>query len=178
MNTNPESVTDKQSTLNILRKAVTPCPKCKRPLPPGEPVYHLVDYEQRTFEAYCSACFEKRARSQLTAYDGDLEKAKRGMLTRYSKVPNHREFTCCECKRPVWKRPRAGNPRVFCTTDCSNRFYSRMALRKRNSGFNSQVSTCNACGGAIPANRRGDVRYCSPACRQKAYRQRQQGEPA
>lgn len=37
------------------------------------------------------------------------------------------------------------------------------------------VSTCSICGDPVPDNRRGDVRYCSPACRQKAYRQRKQG---
>ena len=33
------------------------------------------------------------------------------------------------------------------------------------------MPTCNACGVAI-THRRSDTRYCSPACRQKAYRQR------
>jgi hypothetical protein len=38
--------------------------------------------------------------------------------------------------------------------------------------------TCQACGNLVQSAR-GDSRYCSPACRQKAYRDRQKrGEPA
>lgn len=35
------------------------------------------------------------------------------------------------------------------------------------------VTTCPACGQPLPS-RRGRQRYCSPACRQAAYRRRQQ----
>ncbi len=35
---------------------------------------------------------------------------------------------------------------------------------------------CSVCNSVIPDTRRGDTRYCSPACRQKAYRRRK-GQP-
>ena len=60
---------------------------------------------------------------------------------------------------------------------CSLTCYWTVAKRRQRSISQETrpISTCWECGGAIPNNRRGDSRYCSPACRQKAYRQRLQG---
>ena len=173
MNAPPVSVTDKQVNSNNNRQPVTPCPRCRKPLLPGEPVYYLrPKYSDRAAEPCCSDCFTRHATPLIACYGGSLDAAKKGILTRYGKTPNHHEFSCVECQRPVWKRPRKANTRVFCTPDCSARFYNRKALQIKNSDLKILLTTCNACGGAIPGNRRGDVRYCSPACRQKAYRQR------
>ncbi len=174
MNAQPESVTAKPADSMDTKQPVTPCPRCRKPLLPGEPIYYLHPKDShRATEPCCPACFTRQATPMIAAYGGSLDATKKAILARYGKVPNHQEFACVECQRPVWKRPRKANPRVFCTPDCSARFYNRKALRLR-SKLKSLLTTCNACGGAIPGNRRGDVRYCSPACRQKAYRQRRQ----
>lgn len=155
------------------KQPVTPCPRCRKPLPPGEPVYYLhPKYSFRATEPCCSDCFTRQATSLIHIYGGSIDAAKKGILSRYGKVPNHQQFTCAECHRPVWKRPRKANTRVFCTPDCSARFYNKKALQIKTSNLKVQLNICNACGSSIQGNRRGDVRYCSPACRQKAYRQR------
>lgn len=176
MNAQPASVTDEQSALNSPRLAVTRCPKCKRPMPPDMPVFYLpCDEVWRAFSPACEHCFERFARSFTDAYAGDINAAKQALLKGRKTVPAFVETPCAECGRSVWKRPRKGNSRVFCSNECATRFYRHEALRNRNSTLNLLVSSCNTCGGAIADKRRGDVRYCSPACRQKAYRQRQQG---
>lgn len=176
MNSQPSSVTANQVNSSNNKQPVTPCPRCRKPLLPGEPVYYLhPKYSDRVAEPCCPDCFTRHATPLIKSCGGTLDAAKKSLLTRYSTVPNHQEFACVECRRPVWKRPRKTNTRVFCTPDCSARFYNRKALQLKTSNLKSLLTTCNTCGGAIPNNRRGDVRYCSPACRQKAYRQRQQG---
>ena len=173
MNEIPDGVTAEQSKLNLLCLPVTHCDKCGKSMRQSMPVFYLAHGDTgRAFIPACERCFELRARSLVRAYAGDVEAAKLGMLRGSKNTPAFIERPCAECGRPVWKRPRKGNPRVFCSSECSHRFYRHEALRNRKSELNLIISICNACGGAIPDNRRGDTRYCSPACRQKAYRQR------
>lgn len=176
MNGIPASVTGNQVISMDNKQSVTHCPRCRKLLSPDEPVYYLhPKYSFKAMEPCCTDCFTRQATPLIASYGGTLGAAKNGILTGYGATPSHQEFACVECQRPVWKRPRKANSRVFCTPECSARFYNRKALQIKHSDFKSLLTTCNTCGGAIPDKRRGDVRYCSPACRQKAYRQRVKG---
>ena len=164
------SVTDKNSIAKLKLKPVTHCQLCKRVLPPEQPVYYL--RVAGAWKACCQTCFEAIAQGRIGCYGHDIDETKKSLLRGYGGAPGHQLFSCAECERPVWKRPRANNPRVFCGPECFGRFYNRMTLRKRKYEFSKQFVICNTCGGVIQNDRRIDAAYCSPACRQKAYRSR------
>ena len=77
--------------------------------------------------------------------------------------------TPCEaCGRPVVSRHRWDRLYVYCSERCSRRVYNRNRYTRR---AESRPSDCSACGGPMSPSR-SDARYCSSACRQRAYRQR------
>ena len=102
-----------------------------------------------------------------------------GMNNPRTRYPARRQYaakrSCANCGRDVWDARLALPKRAFCCTRCRDTFYRQLTLQKRESEKNSLFITCNTCGGAIRDKRRGDARFCSPACRQRAYRQRKQG---
>jgi hypothetical protein len=70
---------------------------------------------------------------------------------------------CGSCT-PRWSRKRHLQRRILCSA-CYQRRYR--ALRRLGS-----IAVCSGCSSTFtPA--RSDARYCSPACRQRAYRERQ-----
>ncbi len=78
---------------------------------------------------------------------------------------------CAACGRMV---VRASDPllkRVTCSQSCS------VSLTRSRNGNNGSGNPCETCGEAITTGR-ADSRYCSPACRQKAYRERQAAQAA
>lgn len=60
--------------------------------------------------------------------------------------------------------------RVYCSATCGEA--TRAARRDRTS--DRQARPCQTCGDSFTPPR-DDARYCSPACRQKSYRQRRNG---
>ena len=84
----------------------------------------------------------------------------------YSEWPGHIEpyriAHCWNCGREM--RFEHNLPLRYCSDTCRKAYAARQARQKR----------CPACGKAFMGNR-ADARTCSPACRQKAYRQRQTG---
>ncbi|MEH0587407.1 hypothetical protein QA942_26305 [Streptomyces sp. B21-106] len=78
---------------------------------------------------------------------------------------------CVACGRLV---VRASDPllkRVTCSHSCST------SLTRSRNGNQGAAEPCETCGQEI-ATGRADSRYCSPACRQKGYRQRQATQAA
>ena len=76
---------------------------------------------------------------------------------------------CAVCgQRMVAPPPRRRRRRRFVAPVCSSRCYQRQ-LRERHRS--ATQATCAACGLAFVA-KRADARFCSAACRQRAYRQR------
>jgi hypothetical protein len=59
--------------------------------------------------------------------------------------------------------------RAFCSSYCRSREASSQRVRAR---LRAQQRLCEVCGASFVGTR-ADARSCSPACRQKAYRQRQ-----
>lgn len=78
---------------------------------------------------------------------------------------------CEACGRMVIRNADPLLKRVTCSHSCATSF-----TRSRN-GNQGSGQPCEVCGTAITTGR-ADSRTCSPACRQKAYRQRKAGERA
>lgn len=128
---------------------------------------------------HCGKC-EKPIGRFLPVVHGDVPFKYSGMFgsgTKYLKTVLCSECapTCyrkwnlgsCEvCFRPYYRRsPRAKH--WFCCDRCEWRYRNQQAKRRRKP---ADSRTCELCG--QPFHARADSRHCSPACRQKAYRQR------
>jgi hypothetical protein len=89
-----------------------------------------------------------------------------------SRVDFH-EGACEGCGRKVyysfWTPPRGA---VACSEVCRRKVHA--AIRRAKGG--SREKTCTVCGRPFTAPR-CDALTCSPACRQKAYRQRHAQRP-
>jgi hypothetical protein len=133
------------------------CAKCSRPIAPGEPVwrhsrgrwgrdrYHT--YYGYPTVVWCVDC-----------------------------MGNHgeRPRPCGGCGRLVYQR--LGDPvrsrRVFCCERCLSHCRVKERAEVRRQARSDR--RCAVCGVAFTPGR-SDARTCSPACRQKAHRQRQKG---
>ena len=75
---------------------------------------------------------------------------------------------CESCGRPVHYRPSYRRRHVLCSSRCA-----WLAASKRRSATTGAArhKACAVCGTVFDPPR-ADARYCSPACRQRAYRQR------
>jgi hypothetical protein len=97
-------------------------------------------------------------------------------------MEQYTESSCNYCKRPVFYDLRAATHkgdlyrshrwRLLCTKKCENLYY-RGGWRNRwgetPGRLNFQV--CQTCNETFEP-KRTDAKHCSPACKQKAYRQR------
>ena len=76
---------------------------------------------------------------------------------------------CDTCNREVYFPYRHINRyHVFCSRMCERDHYSKVQRQKR---LKNRQKNCNQCGKAFTAPR-SDTKFCSAACKQKAYRQR------
>lgn len=128
------------------------CYKCKREFDLGEPVYRARTYVlgrgfMRHYSvsilSYCKSCAPYR---------------------------DYHEGACNTCSRDVyfpWDRVR--RKRVFCSTQCSQRYYVNVQREKRQAALRK---TCSGCGDSYVAKRK-DSKFCSAGCKQRAYRVRQ-----
>jgi endogenous inhibitor of DNA gyrase (YacG/DUF329 family) len=83
---------------------------------------------------------------------------------------------CVTCGRLVGYRDDGRlYPRYYvaCSERCRHTAHTAAALAERQAARSQLV--CGTCGQTFTAAR-SDGRYCSPACRQRAYRQRQRTE--
>jgi hypothetical protein len=79
------------------------------------------------------------------------------------KFPNWSFITCWRCGRTVYYcGPWPGR---YCTAEC------RRAVRQQRRRQRPATADCASCGQPYTPSR-SDAAYCSPACRQRAYRQR------
>lgn len=119
------------------------CGQCGQAFTPGEPIWR--DLRVSGFGPVCEPCHSK-----------------------------HRRFTppepCNHCERPVYQ-PANNRPRkhVFCCRACQ--ISESAAKAKARRAAQRDTATCLDCGEVFEPQRRG-VRYCSAACKQRAYRRR------
>lgn len=78
--------------------------------------------------------------------------------------------SCEVCFRPYYRRSQRAQ-HWFCCDSCEWRYRNQLAKRRHGP---AESRTCEQCGHSFHA--RADSRHCSPACRQKAYRQRKRKE--
>lgn len=124
------------------------CGKCGATIPPDAPVA----LNQRVRKSGASLCHQTTLCLTCAAYW--MEKAR-----------PQRE-TCRQCQRPIYRR--RWNCRRFCCDRCA--WLAASATRTAR-GAAERAKHCVVCGQSFTAPRR-DARTCSPACRQRAYRQR------
>jgi hypothetical protein len=76
-------------------------------------------------------------------------------------------WDCAGCGRQVvfGMSPNQYRKRVYCSDEC------RRTWRRNPKNREPYTNTCEVCGREFEA-KRSDAKTCSPACRQKAYRQR------
>ncbi|MGW5427919.1 hypothetical protein ACWET9_11965 [Streptomyces sp. NPDC004059] len=77
---------------------------------------------------------------------------------------------CAACGQLVIRNDDPLLKRVTCSQSCST------SLTRIRNGNQGSGNPCETCGEPITTGR-ADSRYCSPACRQKAYRKRQSAAP-
>jgi hypothetical protein len=146
------------------RKNARRCAKCGAAIGPQEPVWvgTLVNCYQtplhrrivaRTCKVpYCCNCYHGNGRRAAAYYDSP--------------------FQCVTCDRPVYLRVLPGNRHfipyvIACSEDCRQAFYRARRLKRKG----PRERVCAVCGETFTPPWR-DAKTCSPACRQKAYRQR------
>lgn len=78
---------------------------------------------------------------------------------------------CANCQRPVrLERLLKGPPKhLVCGDECRQAVYCRAMLMRRRK--TPMPATCEGCAARFTPPR-SDAKWCSPACRQRAYRQR------
>jgi len=147
------------------------CQNCRQSVPDGEPIYRFATgwgliwrdrWENQTTGSLCAKCassVEEQSRQQQHWRPAE---------------------PCCHCGRPVILNGRRKKPiHVVCSVKCRHAAYAaaarnRARARQRSPGERSCANA--ACGeGFVP--KRSDARYCSPACKQSAYRRRAAPDP-
>jgi hypothetical protein len=129
------------------------CGKCGRDLAADEPVWRV---------------YEEIGGVQVRCDDCPADEWDRGSYARSE---------CEQCGRPVRHR-HAGYRRwyrTFCCELCRDRYQA--AQRSTARADARARRRCEGCDELLDADR-SDARYCSPACRQKAYRRRSSRSPA
>jgi hypothetical protein len=127
------------------------CGQCKRQLTAAEPVYRLFINGRVNWQMVCSPC-EAAAR-------------KASGFPPIWRLPH----CCSQCARPVYMDCPPRKVRYFvCGAECRqaahNANYRRMHPRSR-------VERQCLCGAAFTP-KRNDAKFCSVACKQRAYRER------
>ena len=80
------------------------------------------------------------------------------------------EQPCDVCRRPVHRLLEYSHGRhCFCSAVCRRSYYGSLQRDRRQKANNRECATC----GETFQGTRSDSRYCSSACRQRAYRHRQ-----
>jgi hypothetical protein len=136
------------------------CERCEAEIGPDKPLWRVwnrvptVPYRGRwCLLTYCAPCGSE--------WQERLTFDRRYLL----------ESVCEECGRPVVFGLVLPHRRFFCSRSCANKHYARPhnARRAEQRAAQRANSTCAQCGHAFNPSR-SDARYCSPACRQTAYR--------
>ena len=128
------------------------CGKCGQDLLPGEKVYRT---ELKWMTVLCEGCAPKYMKRDYDPYG----------LRSYLTEP------CDTCSRlVVFEATGRDHYRrhVFCCERCRWTYYN---TARNERAAQAREKACEVCGESFTATRT-DARTCSPACKQKAYRQR------
>jgi len=141
------------------------CKVCKTELALDAPIYRMQLWENHPMiwaarsgdiMRLCEACWSTKPDPRYP-----FSKDRR---TWYAPKP------CAACGRPVIMCNRRRMPELLCCSiECEGAARNAVARRKRRSGRAER--TCDGCGKPFEP-KRIDATFCSPACRQRGYRQR------
>ena len=140
-----------RKTRNAQRDA-SHCADCEREIKPSEPVWRFrVSWHSyigcsHNLAPHCEQCSKSHWRS-------------------------FRKAEACEgCGRPVYNEWHSLRPRrSVCSEQCRHKATSAAAKRKRSEARGTRQ--CQDCGKTFKPTR-SDARFCSVACKQRAYRKR------
>jgi hypothetical protein len=136
------------------------CEACRNDLEPDAPIYRVsLSYNDRVIIRVCAAC---NARPPLFYPNPDY--------------PDYRKWwpssPCIHCGRPIIASRKGLPPKLLCcSTECGAAALNAAARRKRSL---CTERSCDGCGKPF-GPKRIDATFCSPACRQRAYRLRLSG---
>jgi hypothetical protein len=155
------------------------CDNCGRRVPDGATVWRVsLGYSATpSVQSWCAACGTDFARKWLPPDLEDwFESDRQRLLARHAAMW-HPEQPCDHCGRPIiFDTSRRIPQHAVCGSAC--RYAVKLAqVRTRNARCRPQT-TCRTCGCKLFPPKRAHARFCSAACRQRAYRQRQQAEAA
>jgi hypothetical protein len=137
------------------------CSICRRELSDQEPIY--VVWVGSTIWA------QRFAGRSLRACTNCKERPPEGMEWAFVKLEKLRlsASLCHHCNRPVFVNRRKGRRYIVCSDRCREAVYNANARRWHRRPV--QKRPCAVCG-ELFTPKRADALYCSPACKQKAYR--------
>ncbi len=154
----------------ILISVTMQCAICQRELSKREPVYRVrMGYHGQhdwhfawgvtgSIAVVCSKCKAKPPKGSEWLFDG----ATHG--------PWFPAEPCQHCGRPVFvDRQRRGLRYFVCSEQCRIGVNNRRASMFRPRPLDPEPKPCATCGEAFTP-KRSDALYCSPACKQRAYR--------
>jgi hypothetical protein len=162
------------------------CATCDEPFRVGDVIHLLRGYRQISAPVlpYC-------AEHRCTQYDGHHNRDAREGYHYKGCTCEDQHWTsaepCVGCGRLVayprnagWRRVRdwsyhgeaePAKPRVFCGRECKRRVRAIEAKSRRLAARAERSTRCEICDEPF-TSKRADARYCSSACRQRAYRER------
>jgi hypothetical protein len=159
------------------------CGGCGRALKDGETVYArcrvyagmaggLMSRPGPRFEAVsvCEGCAPKYMSAPLSSsFETQIDAKGSTVRTYYG--AGVAEMPCATCQRPVrHKRTARWQPRVYCCYRCEYTYHNR---RRSQRDEHLRQKTCEVCSEEFTATR-AHAKTCSPACKQKGYRQRKE----
>ena len=138
------------------------CAKRKRQITETEPVYRLFINVWVHWQMVCGIC-EAEAASRVFKTNTGVSVSMRPKW--------HPSRPCCHCSRPVFlHRPIRKGLRYFvCGAECRQAVHN--ANYRRIHPRSHVEQQCLGCGVAFTP-KRNDAKFCSVACRQRAYRER------
>lgn len=151
------------ATCNVTGVGTHECPVCGSAIAEGVPMARQLTWVKRarswasTWGLVCVACVAS-GRSVLSSDDGQLE-----VLTDLRALRADPEPCAC-CRRPVLAVPDKRRRVMTCSSRCRSRYYSQQRVT------DAGTHLCEGCGAQIGG--RSDRKFCSAACRQRAYRGR------
>jgi hypothetical protein len=175
---------------------------CDKPFAPGEVIYRRADHglSHGTVLPFCAEhrCGQSDGFHNRDAPPGQYYPACRCPDDEHGVRHWLKPEPCAYCGRLVsndresadpkrftqawhyWRKNGSKVVRTFCSEDCRRAVFDILAKAKRLAARADARAgrKCEDCGETLDADR-SDARYCSPACRQRAYRRRRlSGPPA
>ncbi|RXS81490.1 hypothetical protein EST92_16095 [Streptomyces sp. TM32] len=133
------------------------CKECDAPLPAAKS-------GARSSRQHCSARCRQRAHRRRHRPEGQ--------------APQPQPLACEFCTKPITETAE-GEARRWCSSRCRHRAHLQPAeptVLERRTDFSEQrpEASCRHCGTPIDPGRTGARRYCTAACRQRAFRRRKE----